>query len=89
MEETAWDTALAPHPAGCCKDRAAARPDPCDGRGVGHLLRGPAGSGAIGIGPAAEGPGGLGAIAKRYETEAESFLETYKSRHLAPDHMLN
>jgi len=27
MEETAWDTALAPHPAGCCKDRAAARPD--------------------------------------------------------------
>ena len=57
MEETAWDTALAPHPAGCCKDRAAARPDPCTGRGVGHLLRGPAGSGAIGTGPAAEGLG--------------------------------
>jgi len=37
MEETAWDTALAPHPAGCCKDRAAARPDPCDGREVGHF----------------------------------------------------
>ena len=55
MQETAWDTALAPHPAGCCKDRAAARPDPCDGRGVGHFLRGPAGSGAIGIGLAAEG----------------------------------
>ena len=51
-----WDTALAPHPAGCCKDRAAARPDPCDGRGVGHFLRGPAGSGAIGIGQAAGGP---------------------------------
>ena len=57
MEETAWDTALAPHPAGCCKDRAAARPDPCDGRGVGHFLRGPAGSLAIGLGPAAEGLG--------------------------------
>jgi len=55
MEGTAWDTALAPHPAGCCKDRAAARPDPCDGRGVGHPLRGPAGSGAMGFGPAAGG----------------------------------
>ena len=57
MEETAWDTALAPHPAGCCKDRAAARLDPCNGRGVGQFLRGPAGSGAIGTGPAAEGLG--------------------------------
>ena len=55
MEKTAWDTALAPHPAGCCKDRAAARPDPCDGRGVGHFLRGPAGFGAIGTGPAGGG----------------------------------
>jgi len=60
MEETAWDTALAPHPAGCCKDRVAARPDPCDGRGVGHLFRGPAGSGGIGIGLGAEVPGGVG-----------------------------
>jgi len=34
-----------------------ALPDPCDGRGVGHFLRGPAGSGAIWVGPAA---GGLG-----------------------------
>ena len=39
-------------------------PDPCDGRGVGHFLRGPAGSGAIGIGPAAEGPG-VGGGARR------------------------
>ena len=89
MQETAWDTALAPHPAGCCKDRAAARPDPCDCRGVGHFLRGPAGSLVMGAGSAADGLGGLGAIAKRNETEAESFPETYKSRHLAPDHMLN
>jgi len=55
MEEPAWDTALAPHPAGCCKDRAEAWPDPCDGRGVGHFLRGPAGSGAIGTCPVGEG----------------------------------
>ena len=65
MEETAWDTALAPHPAGCCKDRTAARPDPCNGRGVGHLLRGPAGSGAMGVGLAAEElvVGGLNEVA--------------------------
>ena len=63
MEETAWDTALAPHPAGCCKDRAAAWPDPCNGRGVGHVLRGPAGSGAIGIDPVAEGLGAWGWMA--------------------------
>ena len=57
MEETEWDTALAPHPAGCCKDRAAARPDPCNGRRVGHFLRGPAGSFVIEFGSAGEGLG--------------------------------
>ena len=44
-------------PAGCCKDRAAAWPDRCNGRGVGHLWRGPAGSGAIEFVPGAEGLG--------------------------------
>ena len=68
MEETAWDTAFAPHPAGCCKDRAAARPDPCNSRGVGHLLRGPAGSGAIGTGPVGEGLGGESWMAGVLET---------------------
>ena len=34
-----------------------ALPDPCDGRGVGHFLRGPAGSGAKGFGLAAQGLG--------------------------------
>ena len=79
MEETAWDTALAPHPAGCCKDRAAARPDPCNGRGVGHLLRGPAGSGAIGTGPAVEGPGVAGGTLNATTTNASINLRFWKT----------
>ena len=57
MEETAWEIVCSPKPPGSCKDRATARPDPCIGQGVGHFLRSPAGSGAIGIGQGAEGLG--------------------------------